>query len=113
MISYVYGQLSISRACKVRLALEVMFEGTKGDIDLGSVKPAKPQAPDISESLRMGDAVTVSYKAQQGADPAQVVLEWEGSSTSDMLADAIIAIVLQVSLLMLIHLAVSVDHSML
>ena len=84
-----------------------MFEGTKGDTDLGSVKPAKPQAPDISQSLRVGDAVTVSYKAQQSADQAQVVLEWEGGSTSDMLADAIIAIVLQVGLFLHMHLTLS------
>ena len=100
MVSCVYGCVSNLSSTQVRLALEVMFEGTKGDTDLGSVRPAKPQAPDISESLRVGDAVTVSYKAQQGADQAQVVLEWEGGSTSDMLADAIIAIVLQVTLLL-------------
>ena len=73
-----------------------MFEGTKGDTDLGSVTHVKLPTPGVSESLCVGDAVTVSYKAQDGADQAQVVLEWEGGSTSDMLADAIIAIVLQV-----------------
>lgn len=84
------------RYMQVRLALEVMFEGTKGDTELGSVKPAQAQGPGVSQSLRVGDAVTVSYKAPQGTDAAQVVLEWEGGSTNDMLADAVIAIVLQV-----------------
>ena len=81
---------------QVRLALEVMFEGTKGDTDLGQVTPNATQAPGISHSLRVGDAVTVDYKAKEGSDPAHVILEWEGGSTSDMVADAVIAIILQV-----------------
>lgn len=81
---------------QVRLALEVMFEGTKGDTDLGQVTPGAMQEPGASQSLRVGDAVSVSYKAEEGGEPAHVVLEWEGGSTSDMVADAVIAIILQV-----------------
>ncbi len=73
-----------------------MFEGTKGDTDLGQVTPGTSQEPGVAESLRVGDAVTVSYKAKEGPDPAHAVLEWEGGSTSDMVADAVIAIILQV-----------------
>ena len=81
---------------QVRLALEVMFEGTKGDTDLGQVTPGAMQEPGASQSLRVGDAVNVSYKAEEVGEPAHVVLEWEGGSTSDMVADAVIAIILQV-----------------
>lgn len=73
-----------------------MFEGTKGDTDLGQVTPGQSQEPGVTQSLKVGNAVTVSYKAEGEAGPAHVVLEWEGSSTSDMVADAVIAIVLQV-----------------
>ena len=82
---------------QVRLALEVMFEGTKGDSDLGQVTPGTTEEPGVSESLRVGGAVSVSYKADQGGEPAHVVLQCEGGSTSDMVADAVIAIILQVS----------------
>ena len=89
--------LTLGHAVQVRLALEVMFEGTKGDTDLGQVTPGATQEPGVCQTLRVGDAVTVSYKPKdEGSDPAQVVLEWEGGSTSDMVADAVIAIVLQV-----------------
>ncbi|KAL3156673.1 hypothetical protein ABBQ38_000954 [Trebouxia sp. C0009 RCD-2024] len=80
---------------EVRLALEVMFEGTKGDTDLGQVIARTPQEAGITQSLKVGNAVTVSYKAEEGPQPAHVVLEWEGGSTSDMVADAVIAIILQ------------------
>ncbi len=73
-----------------------MFEGTKGDTDLGQVTPDAMQEPGASQRLRVGDAVSVSYKAEEGGEPAHVVLEWEGGSTSDMVADAVIAIILQV-----------------
>ena len=74
-----------------------MFEGTKGNPDLGEVTPTTPQQPGVTQSLRVGDAVTVSFKAEETSCPAHVVLEWEGGSTSDMIADAVIAIILQVS----------------
>lgn len=79
----------------MRLALEVMFEGTKGDTDLAQVTASTSQEAGVSQSLTVGNAVTISYKEEEGCQP-HVVLEWEGGSTSDMVADAVIAIILQV-----------------
>lgn len=73
-----------------------MFEGTKGDADLGQVIARTSPEAGVSQSLKVGNAVTVSYKTEEGPQPAHVVLEWEGGSTSDMVADAVIAIILQV-----------------
>ena len=73
-----------------------MFEGTKGDTDLAQITASASQEAGVSQSLNVGNAVTISYKAEEGSHPAHVVLEWEGGSTSDMVADAVIAIILQV-----------------
>ena len=81
---------------QIRLALEVMFEGTKGDTDLAQITASATQEAGVSQSLNIGNLVTISYKAEEGSHPAHVVLEWEGGSTSDMVADAVIAIILQV-----------------
>ena len=83
---------------QVRLALEVMFEdtSTEGHAHVGVTSKAEPQA-NGSQALQIGNAVSVTFKPQEGTDAAHIVLEWEGGSSSDMLADAVIAIVLQVS----------------
>lgn len=74
-----------------------MFEDTSTENAalVGVTAKAEPQA-DGGQSLQIGNAVSVSFKPQAGADAAHIVLEWEGGSSSDMLADAVIAIVLQV-----------------
>ena len=82
----------------MRLALEVMFEDTKGGTDLGQVTPSASKEPGVEQSLKVGNVVSVSYKAEAESVPAHVVLEWEGGSTSDMVADAVIAIILQVGI---------------
>ena len=81
----------------MRLALEVMFEDTSTENTplVGVTAKAEPHA-DGGQSLQIGNAVSISFKPQAGADAAHIVLEWEGGSSSDMLADAVIAIVLQV-----------------
>lgn len=63
--------------------------------------------PDGIQSLQIGNAVSVMYKPQDGADAAHVVLEWDGGSSSDMLADAVIAVVLQVSIRKLMMLSLN------
>lgn len=88
---------------QVRLAMELMFEGTRGGTDLARVTASPSQEAGVSQSLKVGNAVTVSYKAQEGPHPAHVVLEWEGGSTSDMVADAVIAIILQVHTMACCH----------
>lgn len=51
-----------------------------------------------SQAVVVGDAVTLSYVPADdvaGVD-AHVVVEWEGGRHGDMVADAVIAVVLQV-----------------
>lgn len=88
-----------------------MFEDTSSDntTPIGVMAKREPQTPagvspkqdpqradGGSHSLQIGNAVSLTYKPEDGADAAHVVLEWQGGSSSDMLADAVIAIVLQV-----------------
>lgn len=77
---------------QVRLALELMFEGVQGAGDLGGVTGDSSGA-----SLRIADAVSVTRVpgAAAGA-PAHLLLEWEGGAVGDMLADATVALILQV-----------------
>lgn len=78
---------------EVRLALELMFEGVQGTGDLGAIQAHG------AEILRVGDLVTVSHQPASGLEhadeEARVILEWTGGAEADMIADAVIAIVLQ------------------
>lgn len=91
---------------QVRLALEVMFEGMCGGAALGGVQ-GNGQPAGQGQVLRVGDAVTVTYVEGGGAAGAagssaaaaagpHLVLEWQGGSEADMVADAVVAVVLQV-----------------
>ncbi len=76
---------------QVRLALELMFEGTQGTGDLAQVTGT------TGEILRIGTAVTITYQAKTEQQPWPcVILEWEGGPMNDMIADAVIAVILQV-----------------
>ena len=76
---------------QVRLALELMFEGTQGTGDLAQVTGT------TGEILRIGTAVTLTYQAKTEQQPRPcVILEWEGGPMNDMIADAVIAVILQV-----------------
>lgn len=83
---------------QVRLALEMMFEGTQGTGDLGRVDAVAGQGGSGSGSghamLRIGDAVTLTYQPGAGSSGGHVVLEWCGGSDADMVADAVVAVVL-------------------
>eukprot|EP00887_Chlorella_sp_A99_P001920 scaffold18.g1920.t1 len=92
---------------EVRLALEIMFEGTQGAGDLGRVQSNGLPAGQ-GQLLRIGDAVTLAYHEGAAAGPAgardggaagavgpHVVLEWCGGSEADMVADTVVAVVLQ------------------
>ena len=80
-----------------------MFEGVHGSTDLGTVSSSSssPQGGGGSQVLRIGDAVTLAYQAAgSGPDAAaapHLVLEWCGGPESDVLADAVVAVVLQAS----------------
>ena len=78
---------------QVRLALEMMFEGTQGAGDLGRVDATTDQEGQV---LRIGDAVTLTFQmAATGTSGGRVILEWCGGSDTDMVADAVVAVVLQ------------------
>lgn len=72
----------------------------KGYYNKAEVGPRTLAPPQV---LRVGDAVTLTYKeggeggsaAVRTAGP-HVVLEWAGGSEADMVADAVVAIILQV-----------------
>jgi cleavage and polyadenylation specificity factor subunit 3 len=81
---------------EVRLALEVMFEGTEGH---GHMPVTSTVGGNEDEAaVRVAGLVTVIHKkadrARGGVE--HVVVQWEGSSVADMVADAVVAVVLQV-----------------
>jgi cleavage and polyadenylation specificity factor subunit 3 len=95
---------------EVRLALEVMFEGIEGSgcLPVKSVQPAasssssstgqqQQQQDDDEESVCVGDIVMVRYRPGNPAlgYESHVVLEWAGGSKGDVVADAVLAVLLQ------------------
>lgn len=75
------------------------------DSDAGGAAPG-PSTSAVSshvDSVRIGELVTVTYKpgsaggaASPSSDPGpHLILEWEGGTLADMLADGVVAVVLQ------------------
>ncbi|GAX76938.1 hypothetical protein CEUSTIGMA_g4385.t1 [Chlamydomonas eustigma] len=103
---------------ELRLALEVMFEGVEGAGSLpvegvastssrGSDYPmvsttasgaAVAAAVTATDSVIVGETVTVSYyPASHLMDhPDHVIVEWQGGRVADAVADAVVAVLLQV-----------------
>lgn len=94
----------------VRLALEVMFEGVEGAGQVpvtgtgsGAATAATAGASDgaagesTSDSLSVGGIVTVRHRPadRKLGYSSHVVVEWEGGAVGDMVADAVVAVVLQ------------------
>ncbi len=110
----------------LRLALEVMFEGVEGaghlPVTTGLASPSHTTtakaAPTASgqenadleqqqqpqkqqeQAISIGGVVTVRYRPGNTAAgyESHVVLEWEGGVVGDMVADAVVAVILQVGL---------------
>jgi cleavage and polyadenylation specificity factor subunit 3 len=90
---------------EVRLALEVMFEGIEGSgcLPVKSVQPAAAagsssgQPPDGELAVCVGDIVMVRYRPGNPAlgYESHLVLEWAGGSKGDVVADAVLAVLLQ------------------
>ena len=74
---------------QVRLALEVMFEGAQGTAEMGGI------SGDGQGTLRVADSVAVSFITQQPGGAQHAVLEWSGGPEADMVADAVVAVILQ------------------
>lgn len=69
-----------------------MFEGVQGDGELGGVSGGPSR-----KSLRIADAITVTHVPGTEAGSAPyLLLEWEGGAVGDLLADATVALILQV-----------------
>lgn len=90
---------------EIRLALEVMFEGIDGSGHL-PVKTAQQQQQQSSaaadsdsqeQCVDVGDIVRVRYRPANSAlgYDSHVVLEWSGGSKGDVVADAVLAVLLQ------------------
>ena len=79
----------------------MMFEGTQGAGDLGRVDAAGSSSGGGSGGvvLRIGGTVTLAYQPSSGGGAANshgsAVLEWVSGSDADMVADAVVAVVLQ------------------
>ena len=86
--------MDVHAVLQVRLALEIIFEGVQGASDMGTVQGASPSG----DVLRIADMLTLSHQpALQQNSSASVTLEWEAGPMGDMLADAITAVILQVT----------------
>ena len=85
---------ALTMVLQVRLALEVVFEGAQGSSspDLGCVVGS----PD-GNILRVCDAITLTHTpAASAGSPARLGLEWEAGTLADTVADAVVAVLMQV-----------------
>lgn len=75
---------------QVRFALEVVFEGVEGTAALGGLQA------EAGGALRVGDAVTITHELATDTAHDWAVMEWEAGARADMLADAVVATIMQV-----------------
>lgn len=76
---------------QARLALEVLFEGVEGSGLLGGVKSAEQ-----SGAIRVANEIVLSHEPSESSKHGFAIMEWEASVKSDMIADAIVACLMQV-----------------
>lgn len=48
------------------------------------------------ESIRIADTVILTHRPETATSAASAILEWEGGSIGDVVADTVIAVILQV-----------------
>lgn len=98
---------SLLAGAQVRLALEVLFEGVQGVApDMGGVQTGSSSSGSTTaqgkalstcgDVLRVADTLTLTHRPGAGAEGASALLEWEGGPVGDVVADAVIAVILQV-----------------
>lgn len=86
-----------ARFLQARFALEVFFEGVEGTPSLGKVE----RGHESEGALRIGDQVTLTH--QPGGGPGTsgghgfALMEWDGGARGDMIADAVVVTLMQVS----------------
>ena len=76
---------------QARFALEVLFEGVEGSGVLGGVQSTGSQG-----AIRIANEIVLSHEAAGSSKHGFAVMEWEASARSDMVADAIVACLMQV-----------------
>ncbi len=79
---------------QVRCQLEILIEGVQGTGDIGLVDGQSTD--DGGCILRIAQAVTLTHRPAADGMQEHVVLEWEAGTSADMIADAIVAVILQV-----------------
>ena len=77
---------------QARFALEVFFEGVEGTPSLGRVEAGR----DSEGALRIGDCLTLTHQPAATSGQGFAVMEWEAGARSDMIADAVVATLMQV-----------------
>lgn len=86
--------MAMVHCLQVRLALEVVFEGAGGSSspDLGCVTGSLD-----GNTLRVADAVLLVHTPSRVPGvPARLALEWEAGNLADTVADAVVAVIMQV-----------------
>jgi len=87
---------------KLRLAMEVIFEGVQGEgtHPVTGILPLAPSGqkggPQETETVEVGGAVLVTYRSanRSAGYDTHVMVEWEGGKVNDMVADAVVAVLL-------------------
>lgn len=79
---------------QVRSQLELLIEGVQGTGDIGLIDGQATE--DGGCILRIAQCVTLTHRPAADGMQEHVVLEWEAGASSDMIADAIVAVILQV-----------------
>eukprot|EP00873_Tetraselmis_striata_P009977 jgi/Tetstr1/430241/TSEL_020069.t1 len=83
----------------IRLSLEAMFEGVHA-LRVGSRSPPPSGGEEAAEEeakISVGETLTVTHKPAKGGASAYVIMEWQGGAAGDMVADAVIAVLLKLS----------------
>lgn len=79
---------------QVRAQLQLLIEGIEGTGDIGKVDgEALPGGGCV---LRIAQAVTLTHRPAEEGMQEHVVLEWQAGTAADMVADAVVAVILQV-----------------
>ena len=71
--------------------MEIFFEGVEGTPSLGRVEADR----DSEGALRIGDQLTLTHQPGRGQH-GFAVMEWEAGARGDMVADAVVATLMQV-----------------
>lgn len=72
----------------------MLIEGVEGTGDIGTIEGET--LPGGGCVLRIAQTVTLTHRPAEGQMQQHVVLEWQAGTAADMVADAVVAVILQV-----------------